>query len=450
MYYSDNTVDITDYNNPIKSYVEAIFIQLNPTLSIRRNIYFMNQYLIDDNYLFWVFGDDTEARSKKTLYSKYEEYSLFQGLNRNENSSDYLNYAKVYIRADTKKTEVKRKYQKVMESDASSLLIALYEILLIIFNYINNFWAEQTLSKKIFFFKDLKESGLNNPKISAQIYELLEITGDYQNPDKISQKDSLKESDLNENEEEPKKNAPETNRVLKNEEIKIYSTKKGRNNPKNSNKILRNKRKDNDNNRMKGKRENNRDDLSINNNSKERESRFILNFRNNKNRINFNYNGLNDFNQSKSETSKEENPEDLIENISYDFNIIEVLGATIFKCCQSKKIQIKNNLYEKANSILNSKLDIILYVRNMILFDIINETIFGTGEKNIVNFLSRPIISLKGKEKNKIPVFYQRYESSDFNKFYYELNDLAKKPEKRMEEEQLISISNNHLKSLLI
>ena len=90
-------------------------------------------------------------------------------------------------------------------ADASSLWIALYEILLIIFNYINNFWAEQTLSKKIFFFKDLKENGLNNPKISAQIYELLEITDENLYKEKISQKDSLKESDLNENKEEPKK-----------------------------------------------------------------------------------------------------------------------------------------------------------------------------------------------------------------------------------------------------
>ena len=115
----------------------------------------MNQYLFDDNYLFWVFGDDTEARSKKTLFSKFEEYSLFQGVYRDPSSSDYLNYAKVYIRADTKRTDVKRKYQKVMEFyvDAFSLLIALYEILLIIFNYINNFWAEQTLSKKLFFLK---------------------------------------------------------------------------------------------------------------------------------------------------------------------------------------------------------------------------------------------------------------------------------------------------------
>ena len=61
----------------------------------------MNQYLTDDNYLFLVFGDNNEARFKTTLYSKYEEYSLFQGLNRNSNSSDYLNYAKVFIRADT-------------------------------------------------------------------------------------------------------------------------------------------------------------------------------------------------------------------------------------------------------------------------------------------------------------------------------------------------------------
>ena len=115
----------------------------------------MNQYLYDDNYLFWVFGDDTEARSKKTLFSRYEEHSSFQGINRNSNASEYLSYAKVFIRADTKRADVKRRYQKAMEfyADASSLLIALYEILFIIFNYINNFWAEQTLSKKLFFLK---------------------------------------------------------------------------------------------------------------------------------------------------------------------------------------------------------------------------------------------------------------------------------------------------------
>ena len=116
-------------------------------------------------------------------------------------------------------------------ADASSLLIALYEILLIIFNYINNFWAEQTLSKKTFFFKDLEESGLHNRKITNQIYELLKITNDNPSQGKISQKNSLKIIDFIENKEED----PETNRGLKNEEIKIYNAKKGKNTSQNLN-----------------------------------------------------------------------------------------------------------------------------------------------------------------------------------------------------------------------
>ena len=123
IYYSDNTVDIDNYEDPIKSYIEAVFIQINPTLSTKRNLYFMNQYLYDDDFLLGVFGEDDGPKYTKTLFSRYEEYSLYQGLNRTDSSSDYLNYAKVYLRADTKRTDVKRKYQKFMEyyADSSSI-----------------------------------------------------------------------------------------------------------------------------------------------------------------------------------------------------------------------------------------------------------------------------------------------------------------------------------------
>ena len=135
IYYSDNTIDIEDFSKPIKSYVEAIFIQINPTLSIRRNLYFMNQYLFDDDSLLWVFNEDEEANMKKTLFSRYEEYSLFQGLKREKRSTDYLNFVRLYIRADTQKTEVKRQYQKINEffAEEFSLLIVIYEILFSIF-----------------------------------------------------------------------------------------------------------------------------------------------------------------------------------------------------------------------------------------------------------------------------------------------------------------------------
>ena len=161
IYYSDNTIDIVDYKNPIKSYVEASFIQLNPTLSIRRNIFFMNQYLYDDDYLVSVFHDGSEVSKKRTLYSKTEEYSLFQGLERHKNYTDYLNYAKVYLRADTKKTEIKRKYQKISEfyADASSLLLTLFNVLLIMFGFLNKFWGEITLY--LIFYATITSTTLN-------------------------------------------------------------------------------------------------------------------------------------------------------------------------------------------------------------------------------------------------------------------------------------------------
>ena len=120
----------------------------------------MNQYLFDDDKMFAVFAEDEKPKQIVTLFSRYEEYSLYLGLEFNENSTEY---AKVFIRADTKRTIIKRTYQKLTEfyADASSLLIALYEILIIIFSYINNFYAEQSITKKLFFFKELDQNRFN-------------------------------------------------------------------------------------------------------------------------------------------------------------------------------------------------------------------------------------------------------------------------------------------------
>ena len=465
IYYSDNTVDISDYEEPIKSYVEAVFIQLNPTLSIRRNIYFMNQYLYDDNYLIWVFGDDDDARYIKTLFSRYEEYSLYQGTNRAKGSSDYTNYAKVYIRADTKRTDVKRKYQKVMEfyADASSLLIALYDVLIIIFNYINQFWAEQNLSKIIFFFKDLEEGGLNVKKRGAQIQELLDITGAAASPSKTSQKNSSKELLIyrNDNSQNLKKKDSKDIDSLQ-EEVQIYNAKKGKN-PDKREKENEKTKPTGKKSKAKNKGRNNEndyyDDYSDNyekasSNYKGRESKSSFNIKynmnmKNSNKYKYKYNNdYGEYSESNTEYSKEPEEEFRPEKVLYDFNIFEVLGSTVCRCCQSKELKVKYTLNQKANTILFSKLDIVLYVRNMILFDIMNETFLGTGIKDVINFISRPIISLKGKEKNELKIFYNNYKSSDFDKFYNEISDMTQKSDKRTEEKLLISLTNKHLKSL--
>ena len=177
--YTDIIIDLDDYKSPETQYLNVIFTQLNPTLFIKRNIYFMNQYFSNDDYLLFVFGDE-DPNEVKPLYSRYEEYALYKGMNRfEEHPYEYEYYSKIYIRADLKKTVIKRKYQKFMEfyADASSLLIAIYGILNFIFNYINTFYANHSLSKSIFFFKDLEEeNGFNIFKKKQKIQELLYIT----------------------------------------------------------------------------------------------------------------------------------------------------------------------------------------------------------------------------------------------------------------------------------
>jgi len=67
----------------------------------------MNQYLYDDDALMAVFDEEQKLMQMKTLFSRYDEYSLYIGLDREKNkplNKEY--YAKLYMRADTKKTDI--------------------------------------------------------------------------------------------------------------------------------------------------------------------------------------------------------------------------------------------------------------------------------------------------------------------------------------------------------
>ena len=179
-FYTDITIDLYNYKTPIAPYLSAFFIQLNPTLFIKRNIYFMNQYLTDDDYIFGVIENYDKNVQKKTLFSRCEEYFLYVGLNKSitqpYNAHDL---AKVYVRVDLKKTDIRRNYQKLMEfyANATSLLNGIFRVLVIIFNFINGFYAEDSVIKKIFFLKEFENNNhFNIFKRSKQIKELISLT----------------------------------------------------------------------------------------------------------------------------------------------------------------------------------------------------------------------------------------------------------------------------------
>ena len=432
IYYSDNTVDILDYRNPFKSYVESSFIQLNPTLSIRRNMLFMNQYLYDDDFLVSIFHDKNEVSKKRTLFSRTEEYSLFQGTKRHQDYTDYLNFAKVYLRADTKKTIIKRKYQKIAEfyADVFSLLLTIYNILIIMFGFLNKFWGQQYLYNKLFFFQDLN---LNIYNKEDKIKQLIFIT------------------DLNKNNKKNIKNN-------RNEKDKVSTLKIGRNTSKNiinlSLELPQNKQNLGDFDFNK-KIYNTYQDKSYREENKEYNINSENNFINiiNTKSINNYLNNNNDKKNNLTTTNKNDIKTDKeFVNIEYEYYLSDYV-KTIFskcKCCESKKLKIKNVLKEKADSLLYNKLDITLYIRNIIFYDIMKNILLDSETKNIINFLEHSIISLSNNEENELSSIYNKYNESDFYKFDNEIIQISNKDEKTKEEIRLMSLSNNHLKKLCI
>ena len=406
IYFTDVTIDLTDYNEPIKPVLNTIFIQLDPTLNIKRNIYFMNQYLYDDDSMLAVFEETEKPRRIETLFSRYEEYALYMGFQYNPNNTEY---AKIFLRADTKRTIIKRTYQKVTEfyANASALLMALYEILKIIFSYINNFYAEHAVTKKLFFFKELGLKQFDDLKkyrqildlnkinrISANIVYLDTLQNDlkikksydtfYKNRIKIPKKSSLIE-----------KSKSSCSSMMGDMEESAYSEKDEKIYKKNINKL---------------------NTISMFNNRKNKKTTSI---------------------PKKNERT-----------INYSFNVFEIFLVTFCYKCIKGNLKLKNELNNKAKELLYYKLDIHIYLRNMFLFDIINQTIIDGKKKNIINLLSRPVISINNKEKEEEEIFYQNYKKAEFDKFFEGLIELSEKKDKEKKEEKLIILANKRLKEI--
>ena len=461
--YTDIIIDLDKYRSPITQYLNQIFIQLTPHLYIKRNIYFMNQYFTTDDNLMYIYGDLTPEIMP--LYSRYEEYSLYQGLNRKTNRLPNFDYfSKVYLRADLKKTIIKRKYQRLMEfySSCHCLLNAIYKLLGILLNYINNFYGFHALSKFIFFFKELDdENNFNINKKSNMIKEVLSIINSKGNilDNKKSKKKDMEKQDIlsiNKREEEDLEDIKDIQEVnLYNNNKKKVQNKNSRNSPTKTMTFLTKETLEKEENTKKD----NNDDENNNNYYRGKTQKYKLDQKRKKNniRIRFNFRNNNENNLYSSEKMGTKNDKDSIgsnntrkieENgqIKNTYNIFELFITQFFGCCLLNNLNIKNNAINKAKKILFKKLDVIKYIRNMILFERINQTNINDNEKILMNFFSRPIVSVyTKKEKNEFEQFYENYEDKDFDNYYEQIIELANKSKKEEKDIKLLSISNEHL-----
>ena len=364
--FIDNDIFVDSYSDPFLRYQRSLFLKLNSYFISEMDIYFMNRKLIDNN----IFIKNIKKTRENIVFSHYKEYFNYKGNYSSrlklKNDRDYNVYAKIFIKTDTKTSYVIRQYQTILEfiGYLSSVLIAIYTLLDFIFGIYNRFNLYHSLTKKIFFFKDVKDEHLNYFPNDHKIMNLINKMKDMNNINNNDNNISFYENIINTN--------------IKNS---MLLNQKESKEPKNT---------------ADGQDSN----------------------------INF------------------EIPKDTVSNISqkkfkpreieFSYNIFETFFykcLCLCRCCISKNLELKRQITSKARDILADKLDIVLFIRNAMLLDLMKKILLGDDKESIIKFLIRPILSEKQyeinnniTEKQKI---YENYGVTDFKNYEKEVDNLV-------------------------
>ena len=70
LHYADTNINYTKHKNPINTFINEIFIQLNPDFLLKMNTFFMNQEFYDDDDLFLLFKEEPVPTK---LFSRTEQ-----------------------------------------------------------------------------------------------------------------------------------------------------------------------------------------------------------------------------------------------------------------------------------------------------------------------------------------------------------------------------------------
>ena len=353
------------------------------------------------------------------------------------------------MRADTSKTTIKRKYQKVMEfyADSSSLLIALFDVLYIVFYFFNRFYAYHSLSKQIFFFKEVENHNFYINRKYNQTKNLIKILNPFVEKkiiplsinDNKSQTSGINDdiNDIDINGLEKGINIYNKNKKIRNQGClsKIDEIYK----PDDVRKFVNRKMKNKLNKKIKFSKDKDIDENNRNLSTLQSTKRNVIN----KYKIRQFITPKKPFKGAKEIDYKK------IGRITFNYNILEILWFYLGTCCMSNRLKSKSILTKKSNNILNDKLDISLYIKNTILIDILSQALINDNMKSMTKFISRPIISLYKSSEMDMSQFYKNYELTDFNNLYEDVSEMPKKLRLTQAEQKIISLVYSKLKEMI-
>ena len=403
IYYIDHVLDVYEFSNPLKSSINQIFMQLSPVEYKKMNLFFRQQHFSSDDGLIF----NTYKKSVYGGYSRYEDYSLYFGPERfADKVPNYSTFGTMYLRADKSERIISRKYQKLTEfvATCSSLISQVLIWMYVCLTSINHFYANQSLIKKIFQLKDDKEK-LNR----------------FLNGEKEFEKEFDKKSSLNDikNLQSIRKSNFELLN-LKNDSILSpnFSSIKLNNNNNNDLIYVQSKFCKNNNGNNNHKKNSISSEISI------------INLR---------------------KTFKNEK----ITVKNFSLNIFEILLFKMFPCVHNvycKKIKYNYFMYKKAKKKLNFQMDVLTYLKNSQLIELLNYIILEPYQAILIKFISKPSVSLV----NKIDIFEKIMNKNNFEISNKEIENfekgfkfLCEKKEKNNLEKRLLNLVNLEINNLI-
>ena len=124
---------------------------------------------------------------------------------------------------------------------------------------------------------------------------------------------------------------------------------------------------------------------------------------------------------------------------------LDFLNVFGFKCCKCRKLEAKMALFSNAEDIINTKLDIVYYLKSIFLLDIIKKITLD-DKKEMLKFLCMPFVSPKIEENLSYYHYHESFTDDDFTLLCNEINTCMENYQLKEEEQKLITLVNHRLK----
>ncbi len=414
-------IDMNNHSHPFEHNLFDIALQINPNSYAKRDIFFRVQKFTNfENYFF-----DFSLTKYYLDYSSFNDYFLFKSNNRFiEKFTDYEKFARIYLRADTKRTNISREYEKFsyLIANVSSLFSTLFFFLRFFVSYINRFYAYNSIIRKIFKFNNIK--GTNS-------YEFLRILNKNLKISKM-----IKIPNIN------VKNFYKFDQSKFSEETINYFNNKSNKNISQSVLYFKPKGFIKDNN-INDKNESTI--LFLKNESNE----------NKKNLTNI-YNKPIDKIHLKQKIGLKFNPSKINKNqkefLNLKYHSYEPLFYLFCPKLSKGKLNKKNHYMKKSVEILLYNLDIHVFFNKMHMIELFNYIFFESYQNNILRFLSKPYISLSHNKYNLneyLPKIYKPdFNYQEYNDFIISYNKIIELKDKNKIEEKLYNMINLEIDNL--